>query len=33
MRNTLEIMEGIVLEKARLDVCLEHKVRFSISYR
>ena len=32
MRNTLEIMEGIVVEKARLDVLLEHKVRFSIIY-
>ena len=33
MRNTLEIiMEGIVVEKARLYVLLEHKVRFSIIY-
>ena len=32
MRNTLEIMEGIVVEKARLYVVLMYKVRFSIIY-
>ena len=32
MRNTLEIMEGIVVEKARLYVVLMYKVRFLIIY-
>ena len=32
MRNTLEIMEGIAVEKARLYVVLMYKVRFSIIY-
>ena len=32
MRNTLEIVEGIVVEKARLYVVSRYKVRFTIIY-